>query len=404
MARRPRPETARNWRRSIIAAFPHEGPQGEMMVDPRVDRMADLMVNYSTRIGKGDRVLIEGEPPAAPLIQALFRHVLQAGGHPFLLLSLAGIDTYTGLDDVFMRYADEAQIDNLPVLHLHAYQEFESRIRIYSSSNTKALSGVDRGKLARRRKAVQQLLKTQFARGATGEFRWLTTLFPTLAQAQDAAMSLEEYEDFVFRACHVHTDDDPVAYWNGVQKEQARIAALLSGHDRVQVRGPQADLSLSIKDRTFLNASGDHNMPDGEVFTGPVEASVNGWFRCSFPAVYQGNEVGGVELMFEDGRVSRATATGNEEFLLRMLEVDPGARYLGEFAFGLNYDVRTFTRNILFDEKIGGTMHVALGAGYPETGNTNQSSIHWDLIWSMQKDSEVLVDGEVVYRDGAFLL
>jgi aminopeptidase len=375
-----------------------------MMGDPRVDRMADLMVNYSTRIGRGDRVLIEGEPAAAPLIQSLFKHVLQAGGHPFLLLSLAGIDTYTGLDDVFMRHAEADQIDYVPMLHLQAYQDFESRIRIHSSSNTKALSGVDRAKLARRRKAVQGVLKTQFARGASGEFRWLTTLFPTLAQAQDAAMSLEEYEDFVFRACHVHGEDDPVAYWNGVQKEQARIAEILSGHDRIQVRGPQADLNLSIKDRIFLSACGDHNMPDGEVFTGPVESSVNGWLRCSFPAVYQGNEVEGVELTFEDGRVVRASAARNESFLLRMLDVDPGARYLGEFAFGLNYDVQKFTRNILFDEKIGGTMHVALGAGYPETGNANQSSIHWDLIWNMQTESEVLIDGDVVYRDGAFLL
>jgi aminopeptidase len=374
------------------------------MTDPRVDRMADLLVNFSTRIGRGDRVLIEGEPAAGPLITSLFKHILRAGGHPLLLLSLAGIDTFTGLDDVFMRYADETQIDFAPTLHLHAYENFESRIRIYSSSNTKALSGVDRPMLARRRKAVQGVLQTQFARGASGEFRWLTTLFPTLAQAQDAAMSLEEYEAFVFGACHVDGEDDPVAYWTGVQKEQERIAAALNGHDQVRVRGPQVDLSLSIKDRVFCNASGDHNMPDGEVFTGPVEDSVNGWVRCSFPAVYQGNEVEGVELAFENGRVTRASAARNESFLLRMLDTDAGARYLGEFAFGLNYGVQKFTRNILFDEKIGGSMHAALGAGYPETGNMNQSAIHWDLIWDMRQDSEVLIDGNVVYRDGAFLL
>jgi len=374
------------------------------MTDPRVDRMAELLVNFSTRIGRGDRVLVEGEPAAGPLIESLFKHILRAGGHPFLLLSLSGIDTYSGLDDVFMRYADEGQIDFAPTLHLHAYENFESRIRIYSSSNTKALSGVDRAKLSRRRKAVQGVLQTQFSRGASGEFRWMTTLFPTLAQAQDAAMSLEEYEDFVFRACHVDGDEDPVAYWHRVQKEQERIAAALSGHDHVQVRGPQVDLTLSIKDRLFCNACGDHNMPDGEVYTGPVESSVNGWVRCSYPAIYQGNEVEGVELAFENGRVTRASAARNESFLLRMLDTDPGARYLGEFAFGLNYGVQKFTRNILFDEKIGGTMHVALGAGYPETGNTNRSAIHWDLIWDMQHDSEILIDGSVVYRDGAFLL
>ena len=148
------------------------------MIDPRVDRMAELLVNFSTRIGRGDRVLVEGEPAAGPLIESLFKHILRSGGHPFLLLSLSGIDTYSGLDDVFMRYADEAQIDFAPTLHLHAYENFESRIRIYSSSNTKALSGVDRAKLSRRRKAVQGVLQTQFSRGASGEFRWMTTLFP----------------------------------------------------------------------------------------------------------------------------------------------------------------------------------------------------------------------------------
>jgi aminopeptidase len=286
-----------------------------------------------------------------------------------------------------------------------AYETFDSRVRVYSQSNTKALTGVDGAKLSQRRKALAGILHTQMRRGAAGELRWMTTLFPTHAYAQDAEMSLEDFEGFVYRACHVDDGElDPVAYWRKVQAEQAAIAAALNGHDRATVRGENVDLSLSIKDRIFMNAAGEHNMPDGEVFTGPVEDSVQGWVRFSFPAVYQGNEVDGVELRFEQGRVVEAKAEKNEAFLLRMLDTDAGARYLGEFAFGLNFGIDRHIKNILFDEKIGGTMHLALGAGYPDTGNNNQSAIHWDLICDMRSGSEVTVDGQVVYRDGRFTL
>jgi aminopeptidase len=373
------------------------------MADPRVDRMARVLVEYSTTIGSGDRVLIEAEPTAEPLVRALFKQILQAGGHPILHLSLEGLTTFSGIDSLFLKYANQEQLSFDPPFYQMAYEQFESRIRIHSLTNTKALTDADQNQQASRAQTTGKITAAQFKRGAAGEFRWMTTLYPTLAYAQDADMSLEEFENFVFRACHVdQPDSDPVAYWQKIRADQDKIVEALNGHDKVEVRGPNCDLKLSIKDRIFKNACGQNNMPDGEVFTGPVEDSVNGWIRFSYPSAYRGNEVEGVELKFEDGRVTEATADKNEAFVRRMLETDDGARYVGEFAVGTNYGVDRTTKNILFDEKIGGSMHMALGAGYPETGNTNKSAIHWDLISDMRDGGEIVVDGEVVYKNGKF--
>jgi aminopeptidase len=241
-------------------------------------------------------------------------------------------------------------------------------------------------------------------RGAAGSLRWMSTLFPTRAYAMEAEMGFQEYQDFVFRACHADLDTaDPVTYWQAVQHEQDAIIARIQGHDQVVLRGPNVDLTLSVKGRKFMNACGTNNMPDGEIYTGPVEESANGWVRFTYPAVTQGWVVEGIELKFEDGKVVSATAEKNQDFLLRMLEADPGARYLGEFAIGTNYEIDRFTRSILFDEKIGGSFHLAVGAGYPETGSHNKSIIHWDMICDMRQDSEILIDGDIFYRNGQFI-
>ncbi|HKZ55761.1 MAG TPA: aminopeptidase [Anaerolineales bacterium] len=375
------------------------------MPDPRITRLARLLVDYSTRIGPGDKVLIEAEPVAEPMVRAVFERVLEVGGHPHLLLSLGGFASLSGIDDLFLSKAGQAQLDLAPTFYHLAYNEFASRIRIGSSSNTKALTGADQARSVRRQRAIHPILAAQLQRGARGEFRWMSTLFPTSAYAQDAEMSLEEYQRFFYGACHVADDDgDPVAYWNSVQAEQARIVEALEGHDKVHLRGPNCDLRLSIKGRKFLNACGEHNMPDGEVYTGPVEESVEGWVRFTYPAVYQGREVAGVQLKFAAGQVSEATAEKNQAYLEEMLGSDAGARYLGEFAIGTNFGIQRFTRNILLDEKIGGSFHLALGSGYPETGSKNVSAIHWDFICDLHGEAEIAVDGEVIYKDGAFCI
>jgi len=367
-------------------------------MDPCVERLASVLVDYSARIGHGDRVLIEGEPGALPLIKALFRRVLEAGGNPYPHLTIGDLDV------LLLKMGKDHQLDHVPQLRKLAYETFESRILIRSSNNTRALTEVDPRRQARRNRAMEGLLKTQFERGAKGSFRWVSTLFPTQAFAQEAEMSFDDYEAFVFEACHVDASvDDPVAHWEGVKKEQARVIEMLAAHDRVVVHGPDCELSLSIKGRSFINGCGPHNMPDGEIYTGPVEDSVSGWVRFTYPAMRDGRVVEGIDLKFEEGRVVSAKAGKNEEYLTEVLELDPGAKRVGEFAFGLNEGIRRFTGNILFDEKIGGTMHLALGLGYPETGSKNHSAIHWDMICDLRRDSEIAVDGEIIYRDGRFL-
>jgi aminopeptidase len=214
-------------------------------------------------------------------------------------------------------------------------------------------------------------------------------------------MSVSEYEDFVYAATFAD-QADPVARWHAVHDRQQELVEWLAGKNDVQVKGPNIDLTLSISGRTFVNSDGKHNMPSGEIFTGPVEDSVNGWVRFSYPAIRDGREVEGVELEFKDGKVVRASAEKNEDYLIRQLDTDAGARFLGEFAVGTNYQIQRFTKSILFDEKIGGTVHMAVGAGYPETGSKNKSSVHWDFICDMREDSEIIVDGELFYRNGQF--
>jgi aminopeptidase len=242
-------------------------------------------------------------------------------------------------------------------------------------------------------------------RGATNAIRWVLTQIPTEGYACEAGMSVEEYTAFAYSACHVDdSTKDPVAHWESIRLQQAQMIDRIKGHDQVKLLSPDVDLSISIKGRTFNNSYGLHNLPDGEIYTGPVEDSVNGWVRFTYPAIYQGQVVEGVQLQFEKGRVVSASATAGEQFLKTMLNTDEGSHYLGEFAIGTNYEINRFTRNILFDEKLGGTFHMALGKGYPETGSVNNSVIHWDMICDLRKDSEISVDGDVIYRNGQFTI
>ncbi len=366
------------------------------MSDARIDRFAHILVDYSTRLGPDDRVLIEATTAAEPLVRALCDRALEVGAHPHLLLE------FPDQQELFFNKASESQLDYPPTFQKLAYETFESRIRIHSSTNPRALSGIAPSTLGRRQKALAPILQTQMLRGATGELRWLTTLFPTEGYAVEAGMGWNAYQDFVFRACHAD-EADPVAYWKSVEYEQAKMIERLKGHNLVTLRGPNVDLSLSIKNRTFINSCGTHNMPDGEIYTGPVEESINGWVKFTYPAIYNGVAVEGIELIFSSGRVDKAKSDKNESYLLEMLASDSGARYLGEFAIGTNFEIDRFTGNILFDEKIGGTFHMALGAGYPETGSKNKSVIHWDMICDMRADAEIAVDGEVIYRNGQFV-
>ena len=265
------------------------------------------------------------------------------------------------------------------------------------------MSNVEPERQALARTAGRELMELSMKRAAAGEYRWTLTQFPTNSGAQDADMSLSDFEDFVYGATFADTDD-AVGEWSKLSAMQESLVTWLEGKDRLEVKGPSVDLTLSVAGRTFINSDGHQNMPSGEIFTGPVEESVNGWVRFSYPAIVGGREVSGVELSFKDGKVVKATAEKNEEFLLSMLDTDEGARYLGEFAIGTNFGITKFTKSILFDEKIGGTIHMALGGGYPETGSQNKSAIHWDMISEMRDGGKILVDGELFYDTGKFTI
>ncbi len=367
------------------------------MTDPRVETVARILVDYSVSVQPGQFVVIQGTPAGTPLILALYQRVLERGGHPWLRLGLDEVN------EIFFKYASDEQLDFVAPVDRQLIEEIDARISVWTETNTKALTNVDPARQARASAARRPLLERFLERAAKKELRWTGTAYPTNAFAQDAEMSLREFEDFVYGAALVH-EPDPIAAWQEVSRAQQRLVDWLSDKDQVRLVGPDTDLTLSIKGRSWVNCDGHENFPDGEIFTGPVEDSVNGHVRFTYPACTNGREVEDVRLWFEGGKVVKASAAKNQEFLLTMLDTDEGARYLGEFAFGTNRGIQRFTKNILFDEKIGGTVHMALGAGYPETGSRNRSAIHWDMICDLRQGGEVWVDGVLFAQDGKFLV
>jgi aminopeptidase len=365
--------------------------------DPRIDKLADLLVNYSVKVKPGDKVAIQAESNAVSLTKAVYTRVLKAGGYPFLLLSPSG------LDEVFYTVASDDQLKHIPPPLQLIYETYDVRIVMISDENTQALNNINSEKIVLRQRARAGLMKTYLDRAARGELRWTLAPFPTNGYAQDAGMSLDDYEDFLFKAC-LGDLADPIGYWQRFSTWQQKIADWLTGKKQVHLVAPETDLSLSVEGRTFINCNGHENVPDGEVFTGPVEDSINGHVYFSYPAIENGHEVIGVRLWFENGVVVKASADKNEDFLLKMLETDPGARRIGEFSFGTNKGISRFTRQILFDEKIGGSFHLALGASYPETGGKNESAIHWDMICDMRNGGQATVDGRLFYQNGEFVL
>jgi len=367
------------------------------MTDPRIEKLADLLVNYSVTVRPGDKVVITGETIAEPLLKVIYTRVLQAGGHPTMMAELPE------LDELLFRNASDEQLQHVPDWLRDITSTYDVRISVIAEHNTKALSSIDPAKMVLRSQGRTELMEISMRRSAAKELLWTVALFPTNACAQDAEMSLSEYEDFVYDACMPDLND-PIAYWQRFSAWQQKIVDWLKSKERVHVVGKETDLRLSIAGRIFENCDGHYNMPDGEVFTGPVEDSVEGHVCFSYPAIYGGREVTGVRLWFEDGKVVKATADKNEDFLLKTIGTDEGARRVGEFAIGTNEGITHFTRQILFDEKINGSFHMALGAGYPETGSQNKSAIHWDLICDLRDGGEIWVDDELLYQNGKFVI
>jgi aminopeptidase len=367
------------------------------MIDPRLRKLAEILVRYSTRVKPGDWVHIDSSPLALPLVRETMALVLEAGGNPTVSLT-QGI-----LDDVLFAHAAEEQLKWVSPLELLTIQKADVLIGIRASENTRALSNVLPEKQQIQHVAYREWMSTYMQRSASGDLRWVITEYPCPALAQEADLGLTEFEDFIFKATFAD-QEDPVACWQKVYDHQARLIQWLAGKETITIRSPHADLTLSIRGRRFMNSAGDKNMPSGEIFTSPVEDSANGWVDFTYPAIVHGREVEGVHLEFKEGRVVSATARKNEDYLRQMLEVDEGAHFLGELGIGTNYGIQRFTKSILYDEKIGGSFHLALGNGFPEAGGSNQSSLHWDLICDARENSEMRADGEPFYQNGQFCI
>jgi aminopeptidase len=364
--------------------------------DARIERLADVVVNYSLPLGEGDTVLIQGPAMAEELIVELVRAAIRAGAIPRVRPSVQGTD------EAYLARASDEQLDHLPPWSLDEMGSIDARISVVGAWNTRELTGIDPAKLARRSRAAQPLMGQFMERSAAGELKWCVTAMPCEAFAQDAGMSLDAYADFVYRAGWLHTSD-PVGAWKAYATRLSGLAEKLATVRTLRVVGEGTDLTVGVDGRSWMASKGRHNFPDGEVFTGPVETATNGEVRFSFPAIMGGREVEDVRLRFEDGRVVESDAASGADYLRQMIGMDDGASVLGEFAIGTNYAVEKFTRQILFDEKIGGTCHMALGAGYPETGSSNVSGLHWDMVCDLRSGAEIQADGEPIFRDGRFL-
>ena len=367
------------------------------MRDQRAEVLAHILVRYSTKVKNGDVCVIQSSTTAEPLVQAVYEQVLRAGGLPVMQL------TTEEAAAALYELAGEEQLDWVPPPAVWAAESADVRIGVMADPNTRALSQADPKKQSRVQKARKPLLETVMRRAAAGEHRWALTLFPTHAYAGEAGMSLSRYEDFFYAAC-LTGDPDPVTAWQRQSDRVKRLAAWMEGRQEVHIQGPGTDIRLNVAGRNFIAATGEHNMPDGEFFTGPVEDSVEGEVAFSFPATYGGREVSGVRFRFEGGKVVDASAEAGEAFLLEMLDTDEGARRLGELGIGTNYGIATGTKEILLDEKIGGTVHMAIGMSYPETGGQNDSAVHWDMVCDLRQGGSIVVDGEELQRDGRFLV
>jgi aminopeptidase len=367
------------------------------MQDIRIERWAHTLVHYSLYLKAGETVAIYATPLAAPLVEAVYREALLVGGHPLPQIELEN------LEEIFLREANDAQLTKVSPLAETIADTIDARLYISSRSNTKAFSAIDPTRAGKRRAAMSSVRKVWREREQAGKFRWSSTLYPTSGYAQDAEMSLHDFEEFVFDVCFLN-DPDPIARWQELSVQQQRLVDWLVGHKQVHIQGEHTDLILSIEDRVFINSDGKRNFPSGEFFTGPVENSANGVIQFDIPASHDGRSIEGVRLVFHEGKVVEATARQGQDYLERMLEIDAGARYLGEFAFGNNARVNRSTKNVLFDEKMGGTVHLALGASYPETGGLNTSALHWDMVCDLRQHGEVRVDGELFFKDGKILV
>ncbi len=362
------------------------------------EKYAKVLVEYSTNVQPNELTVIKTDSSqSAPLIKEIYKAVLQRGGNPVIR---CGID---GITETFLKNASDEQLAFIDEMSKIEYETAKNFISISAPTNVKSLARISPEKQAKRSKATRVLSEKLMQRSADGDANWVIADFPTQALAQEAKMSLEDYTQFIINSCWLDCED-PVAQWKKIEQEQQVKTDYLNTTTKIRFVGEKTDITFSTEGRKWINCCGINNFPDGEIFTSPVEDSANGQIYFDFPAIYRGNEVNKILLTLENGKVVDYKVEQGEDFFSAMINQDEGARFVGEIAIGTNDRIQEITGNILFDEKIGGSIHMALGASYPETGGKNVSGLHWDLIKNMKNGGQIYADDKLIYENGKFLI
>ncbi len=361
-------------------------------------KLSKLCCDYCLKVREGDTVLIQSSTAGEPLVRELYKDILKRGGMPVVQL------TFPDQDYLTFKYGNKKTVSTIHPWDETMFEHVSKKVYISCDTNSTTLANIDHTLVSAAMAARVKLRDITDKREAKGKFSWTILPYPSHAMAQNANMSYEEYAEFVFNACKLN-DSDFIGSWNKVNIQQDALISKFGTVNNIRIVGEKTDLTLNMKGRKWINCNGTLNMPDGEIFTSPVENSANGHIYFDFPTSYRGNEAQGVYLEFKDGICTKATAEKGEGYLKKMLDMDEGSRKVGEFAIGTNHNITQVTKDILFDEKIGGTVHLAVGASYPEAGGKNKSGLHWDLIKNMTTpDSTIYFDDVVVYRNGQFVI
>jgi aminopeptidase len=364
------------------------------MVDKRIEKLAQLCVRYSVAVKPKEKVVIRGPVVAAPLMTEIYKECLLADAYPWILPSLE-------VDYLFFKLAKNHQLKFVSPFTKFIYESMDVSIGIFCEPNPKRLTNIDPAMIRTNQASRSEITEIFFKRVSDGSLRWTGLPFPITDQAQEASMALSEYEDFVYNSCLVDKKD-PIAEWKKIHMKQEKICSFLNKAKKIRMVGEDTDLTFSVKGRKWVNCSGEKNMPDGEIFTAPVDNSANGKIRFTFPGIYMGREVENISFTFKNGKIVKASAAKGEDLLKELIKIK-GADRIGEAAIGTNYGITRFTKEMLFDEKMGGTVHFAVGEAYPDAGGVNKSAIHWDILKDMKKGGEIYADEELFYKNGKFL-
>ncbi len=364
-----------------------------------IKKYADVLVKYCVNVQKDDLVIIRATSnEATPIVKEVYKIVLELGANPIVKVAV------DGLNEIYFKYANDKQLEYIDPMTELEYKKADKMISIGAPKNLKEMARANHNKMAKRSKATKDLSNLLLKRSQEGTLSWVIADYPTNALAQEASMSLDGYSEFLINSCHLNVED-PVKKWEEIGKTQQKFVDYLN-KDKSTIRlvGEKTDITFSIKGRKWINCCGLNNFPDGEIFTSPVEDSANGTVFFDFPQIYRGVEAKNILLTFDNGKVTSIKADHNEEYVKKMLNMDEGSSFVGEVAIGTNDMIQDITGNILFDEKIGGSIHIALGASYPETGGKNESGLHWDMIKNMKNGGKIYIDDELIYENGKFII